>query len=110
MFVQVVYGIALKFERLPHVVTGLTILSCKIVFKTRWDYNSHARKYSTTRKTIRFSAHLLTMNLARAFYRTLSTTKASLCAVTDGINQAERTTTFGFESVSEEEKTRRGVA
>jgi len=49
------------------------------------------------------------MKLARAFYRTFSSTKANLCVVSDGINHSERTTTFGFETVSEDEKAKRGI-
>ena len=47
------------------------------------------------------------MNLARVFYRRLSTNR-SLFAAANGINFAERTTTFGFEAVTEEEKAKRG--
>lgn len=49
------------------------------------------------------------MKLARVLYRTFGTTKANLCAASDGINHSEPTTTFGFETVSEEEKAKRGT-
>ena len=48
--------------------------------------------------------------LARTFHRALSTTKTNLCTATNTINGAERTATFGFETVTEEEKAQRGHA